>query len=83
MNRVAVPAAIAFLLAACNSAVREAEAAEKRADIVERNGSARERCEALRDVADAWLKAQDEQKYRLSDLRADIACNAARMDEFR
>lgn len=70
--------ALAGMLAGCNPAVREAEAAEKEYAIVDSTSvSPDERCAAARKVAQAWLKAQDQQKYDVADLRANLACNRA------
>jgi len=72
----------AFVLAGCDSsAVKVAKAAERRAQMVDQSyGTAAERCEARREVAQAWLLAEDQGKYDKAKLDAALACNAAALD---
>jgi hypothetical protein len=66
------------VLAGCSTDVREAEAAERRYTLLEQaGGKPDELCQAMRDVADAWLKAEDEVKYKDWALRRDIGCRRA------
>ena len=69
---------LTLALAGCDSAQSDAKAAERRYQLVEGSGgSLEERCVAARNVADAWLKAEDPQKYELADIRANLDCNRA------
>lgn len=42
-----------------------------------------ERCAKLQQIADAYLREQDESEYQLARSEADIACLEARMAEMR
>jgi hypothetical protein len=68
-----------LLLAACTN---EAAEAEKRYQIVKRNGlSTRgEVCKAGREVADAYLRAGDEKEYSSWHLRSGIECQLSELE---
>lgn len=51
--------------------------AEKRYEIVKRNGTVGEACNAGREVADFYLRAGDEEQYRLWDAISGIDCQLA------
>jgi hypothetical protein len=78
-------AAAALLLTGCDSTtVTAAKDAETQARMVERNGgSTAEQCTAKKAVADAWLKALDESKYRSAKTDADLTCNRAALESMR
>ena len=73
---------VLVMLAGCNPAVRDAEAAERQYDILKNNGprDADELCAAAKGVAAAWLKAEDVEKWRLADGEAGIQCERANLD---
>jgi hypothetical protein len=84
-RRAFVALAAAGAIAGCDSAaVRAAHSAERRAAIIEHShGSADDNCAARREVAAAWLLAEDQGKYDMAKLEADIACNAAALEHLR
>jgi hypothetical protein len=60
------------IVSACSNSAQEAE---RELDIVQQSGgSLDEICEAKRKVADAYLKAQDADKYQIAKSYADTAC---------
>jgi hypothetical protein len=68
---------IAAALAAAGCADTGGRQAERQYRIVERHGTPDEICLAARDVADAYLKAEDEQGYRRWQATAMLKCNGA------
>ena len=75
---VLMPSLWLIVLAACSSPADKAETAYQMA---KRNGSpARELCARAREVAEAYLQSQNEEKYQEWDLTADAACNDADME---
>lgn len=81
MNRrsTAVVLSLALIMAGCDSAeTRDAKRAEERYRVMLSSlPRAEERCRAQREVAEAWLKALDPNKYQSWKLRADLTCNRA------
>jgi hypothetical protein len=70
-----------ILLAACTGPASDAKAAERQYEMIKRNGgSKQEICEASRRVADAWLKAENENKYKFASITRDLDCNAALLE---
>lgn len=61
-------------LAACD---KPAEMAEAQFEIVSRDGTDAEQCEAARKVTAAWLERQDQDKYDDWKRRQDIYCMSA------
>jgi len=59
---------------ACSS---KASSAERRYEIVKRNGNYGQICEAAREVAAAYLAQQDEPNYQRWDATAGINCRSA------
>jgi hypothetical protein len=66
-----------MLLTACDAHSAEAEAAEKRYDIVSVEGTLGETCDQAIQVRDAWLKANDREKYKTWSSTADTYCLSA------
>lgn len=72
-----------LLLVACDarsSDVKAAEAAEQRFNMIESSGTLGEACDAAREVRDAWLKALDQEKYKLWSSTTSIECLAAEQE---
>ena len=69
MRWIAAPCAL--LLPSCTDA---GAAAEKRSEMVERTGSRGEICDARKGVADAYLQAGNEEKYRWWHMMAESSC---------
>ena len=68
-------------LTACSPS--ESEQAERELNMIERSGSdPGEECAAKRQIAAAYLHENDEEKYKLADLSADIACRRAALEGF-
>ena len=71
MRAVILGCCLAIVSACSNSA----QDAERELEIVQQSGgSLDEICEAKRKVADAYLKAQDADKYQIAKSYADMAC---------
>jgi hypothetical protein len=68
----------ALVLAGCSDPVKDAE---RELEIVESSGgSSADICAAREKVADAHLKAHDQQAYRNARLSADVQCMNARFE---
>lgn len=68
----------ALMLAGCADPVKDAE---RELEIVESaNASNAEVCAAKRKVAEAYLKAQQQERYKAAKLNADVACMNAQLD---
>lgn len=80
-TRLIVAVSALAMLAGCNSAAREAEAAERQYQMVVSGdaGDWDQRCAAAKRVADAWLRAEDRQKWDLASSQAALDCNHALM----
>ncbi|WP_126177155.1 hypothetical protein [Tsuneonella rigui] len=65
-------------LPACEKPETVVERAERRDRIVKRLGSPDEKCESKREVAEAYLEANDEEGYLSAKIMADSACLDAR-----
>ena len=74
MRRIAMLSAIA--LVACTDKGTELE---KQYEIVKRTGSRGELCDMGRKVADFYLSASNEEKYKNWDLTSDIECQLAEL----
>lgn len=74
MRWIAVLPAIA--LVACSD---EGAEAEKRYEMVKRTSTKGELCDAGREVADAYLRADNEEKYKHWHLISDIECQNAEL----
>lgn len=74
-----------LLVAGCDRpSVSAAHDAEARLQMIKANGgSADEICKASQAVADAWLHALDQDRYRLAKLEAATACNEAELARLR
>ena len=85
MRKLASSIAGALLIAGCDSSeVREAHRAEQRLAMVKADAGDKDAvCAASREVADAWLRALDEGKYQLAEVRAALDCNEAALDRLR
>ena len=68
----------AMALSACSS---EAERAERQYGIMRDTGSASERCDASRKVAQAWLREEDKKKYLKWRRTSEIDCLEFEADE--
>jgi hypothetical protein len=70
------------MLAGCSQS--EGERTEKQYEIVlQTYPSKRERCDEQRKVAEACLRDQSQHEYQMWDLKADITCNGADIDDLR
>jgi hypothetical protein len=68
----------AAILASCQRAAAEGEHAEEQYNIVDRNGgSLDEKCRAAREVAAAYLRDRNEEKYRSWHIHAEADCSSA------
>lgn len=66
---------LGFCLAAVSACSNSAQDAERELEIVQQSGgSLDEICAAKRKVADAYLKAQDADKFQIAKSSADMAC---------
>jgi hypothetical protein len=73
---------LALLLPAgcAGHAQNEAEAAERRLEILKNSGATGdERCAAEMEVAQAWLRAEDQERYERARLNASVTCRHAEM----
>lgn len=66
-----------LLLAGCSSPVGDAE---KRLEIAENSGDAAAVCGESTRLAEAYLNAKDEERYKTQKLAADVACLSAELD---
>lgn len=73
--RMTIVLAAALLCAGCG---RAGPGALERYRMVERGGTTQERCEAARDVRDAYLRDHDDEQYRIWRARASTECMLAR-----
>lgn len=67
-----------FALYACSNPVADAE---KRYEIVKKNGRADDICAQGRAVSQAYLEAKDEEGYNQRKVATDIECSYARLQE--
>ena len=67
----------AMALAACGT--DEGAEAEKRYEMVKRNGTKGELCAAGREVADTYLRAGDEKNYEYWNLMSRVECRSAEL----
>ncbi len=65
-------------LSACSPS--EIDGLKRQVEIVEKRGTAEEKCRIKQKLADAYLKDEDELSYELSKVDADLACNQALLD---
>jgi hypothetical protein len=78
--RILILSLATLAIGGCNTASGEAEAAERQYAMLQKNGgSEAELCEAARKVEQAWLKAENAEKHKLSKITADSSCLLARV----
>lgn len=77
MIRAALAGAVLVATSACTDA---GAAAEKRYEMVKRTGSRGEICDAGKAVADAYLKAGNEDRYKWWHSISGIDCANAQLD---
>jgi hypothetical protein len=75
--RVWILPAVAALFA-CSDQAAEAERKYKMAERAGEDSS--ELCRRAREVAEAFLEDHKEREYQLWEIKADLKCNAARID---
>jgi hypothetical protein len=78
--RLSLLCAVSVALCACSANVNKIEEAEKRYALVKKHGSSLEICGAAREVARAYLEANDEDGYKFADVSADLDCNKHLLD---
>jgi hypothetical protein len=69
--------AAVVLLVALGSCQSATDDAEKQLAIVEQSGNPRQKCEAHRKLADAYLAQHNRKQYEQADTTAKIACRRA------
>lgn len=62
---------IGFSATGCSNEIKDAE---QQYEIVERNGTPQQKCDAARKVAAAYLKAKDAAGYQRTNTGAEIEC---------
>lgn len=72
---------VSMTVVACSSGP-DPDALRRQYEIMKANGAAAaELCPRAREIADAWLAREDQEKYRKARLDADIVCNQALIDD--
>lgn len=71
---------VPLAVCACSSSESEVVRAEKRYQLVKKHGSSLEICNAAREVARAYLEANDDDGYEFADITADLDCNNHLLD---
>lgn len=78
MRASLVAALIVSVLSGCNNPASDAE---KELAILEKSDATKDEiCAAKTKVAEAYLRAQHEEKYKATKRDADAACNAAQIE---
>ncbi|QPQ54952.1 hypothetical protein IC614_11680 [Allosphingosinicella flava] len=73
-----VALAAAVTLSGCTD---QAAKVERKFEIAKRRGaSPEELCKIAREVAEAYLEAENERQYQFWDVSADVQCTSARLD---
>lgn len=81
MYRTPAAFVICLLLCACS---KESDRAKKEYEMMLQVGATgEERCTKLKQIADAYLREQNESEYQRATLEADTACLEALMSEMR